>query len=116
MKGFSAVPAFVTAALTSAAVWAVSPWLTGRHEPWDADSPFYVCGLIIAGAVAGVLTPKPIWALYLGAVIGQVAYQALFLRLGPLFPLGVLFLAGYCFVFIAAAAFVGWIRTRLHRV
>lgn len=116
MKGFSAVPAFGTAALTCAAVWALSPWFTGRHEPWDADSPFYVCGLMIAGVVSGALSPKPIWALYLGAVIGQVAYQALFLRLGPLFPLGVLFLAGYCFVFVTAAACVGYIRTRLPRV
>jgi hypothetical protein len=115
MKARSAVPAFSVAALACASVWVVSPWLTGRREPWDVDSPFYVCALLFAGSVAGALTPKPIWALYLGAVAGQLGYQVLFLRLGPLFPLGALFLAGYCLVFLAAAVVVPYIRTRWHR-
>ena len=113
MKSRSAVLAFATAALTCGLIWAASPWVTGRREPWDADSPFYLAGLMIAGAVAGVLTPKPIWALYAGAVAGQLSYQVLFLKVGPLLPLGVLFLAGYCIVFLAAAVLAGYIRTRL---
>jgi hypothetical protein len=114
MKSRAPVLAFATAALTCALVWAASPWLTGRREPWDADFPFYISGLMIAGAVAGTLTPRPIWALYLGAIVGQLSYQVLFLKLGPLFPLGVLFLVGYCFVFLATAVVVGYIRVRLH--
>ena len=113
MKSRSAVLAFATAAITCALVWIASPWFTGRREPWDADSSFYFAGLMIAGAVAGALTPKPIWALYLGAIAGQLSYQLLFLKVGPLLPLGVLFLVGYCFVFLATAVFVGYIRTRL---
>jgi len=116
MKSRSAVLAFTTAALACALVWAASPWLTGRREPWDADFPFYISGLMIAGAVAGALTPKPIWALYLGAIVGQLSYQVLFLKVGPLLPLGVLFLVVYCFVFLATAALVGYIRIRLLRV
>jgi hypothetical protein len=68
---------------------------------------------MIAGAVAGALTPKPIWALYLGAIAGQLSYQVLFLKVGPLLPLGVLFLVGYCLVFLATAVLGGYIRTRL---
>ena len=113
MKSRSARLAFATAALTCALVWAASPWFTGRREPWDADSPFYFAGLMIAGAVAGALTPKPIWALYLGAIAGQLSYQVLFLKVGPLLPLGVLFLVGYCLVFLATAVLGGYIRTRL---
>ena len=112
MKSRSAMLAFATAALTCALVWAVSPWLTGRREPWDAEPPFYFSGLVIAGAVSGALTPRPIWALYLGAIAGQLGYQVLFLRVGPLFPLGAIFLVGYCFVFLAAAVLAGYIRRR----
>ena len=113
MKSGSARLAFATAALTCALVWAASPWFTGRREPWDADPSFYLTGPMIAGAVTGALTPKPIWALYLGAIAGQLSYQLLFLKVGPLLPLGVLFLVGYCFVFLATAVLVGCIRTRL---
>jgi len=68
---------------------------------------------MMAGAVAGALTPKPIWALYLGAIAGQFSYQVLFLKVGPLLPLGVLFLVVYGLVFLAAAILSGYIRTRL---
>jgi hypothetical protein len=104
--------AFATAALTSALVWAASVPFTGRREPWDAESPFYLFGLMLAGAVSGALTPKPLWALYLGAIAGQLSYQLLFLKVGPLLPLGLLFLAGYGLVFLATAAFVSHIRIR----
>ena len=110
MKSRSAMLAFATAAFTCALVWVASPWFTGRREPWDAEPPFYFSGLMIAGAVSGALTPRPIWALYLGAIAGQLGYQVLFLRVGPLFPLGALFLAGYCIVFLIAAVLVGYIR------
>jgi hypothetical protein len=50
---------------------------------------------MLAGAVAGPLTPKPIWALCLGALAGQLSYQVLFLKVGPLLPLSLLFLVGY---------------------
>ena len=107
-----ALLALVIAGVLSAAVWALSPALTGHAEPWDSNGPFYVAALAIAGALAGGLVPKPLWALYLGAVAGQVAYQLLFLRLGPLFPLGLLFLLGYAIVFLAAAALAAFIRLR----
>lgn len=107
-----AVLSFMIAAATSALVWAFSPWLTGHHEPWDADFPFYPVGLLIAGAVAGGLTPKPRWAHYLGSFIGQLSYEAIFLKIGPLFVLGAVFLLGYCLVFLSAASFAGYIRLR----
>ena len=116
MKSRSAMLAFATAALTCALVWVSSPWFTGRREPWDAEHPFYISGLMIAGAVSGALTPKPIWALYLGAIAGQLGYQVLFLPVGPLLPLGTLFLAVYCFIFLAAAALAGYVSSRRQNV
>jgi hypothetical protein len=70
---------------------------------------------MLAGAVSGALTPKPLWALYLGAIAGQLSYQLLFLKVGPLLPLGLLFLAGYGLVFLATAAFFSHLRIRCKR-
>ena len=81
-------PTIVVGAVASTAVWAFSPWLTGHQEPWDAESLFYVVGLIVAGVFAGLLRPRPLWAHYLGAVAGQAAYELVFLAVGPLFVLG----------------------------
>ena len=107
-----ALLAFMVAAVTSALVWAVSPWLTGQREPWDAEFPFYFVALLVAGAVSGALTPRPLWAHYLGSFIGQLSYELIFLRIGPLFVLGAMFLLGYCLVFLAAASLIGYICLR----
>jgi hypothetical protein len=105
----------LVSAIAGALVWALSPWLTGHREPWDADGFFYVGALIVAGSAAGAITPRPLWALYLGALTGQLGYELIFLRLGPLFFLGAAFLLGYSVIFLAAAALAGTIRRRLLR-
>jgi hypothetical protein len=104
---------FLVSAVAGALVWAVSPWLTGQREPWDAGSLFYVVALVFAGALAGLLAPKPLWAHYLGAIVGQLGYELLFLRIGPLFVLGAAFLLGYCIIFVVAAAVAARLRARL---
>jgi len=38
---------------------------------------YYFAGLAVAGAVSGVVVPKHLWAHYLGAVLGQAAYECL---------------------------------------
>ena len=103
----------VVSATAGALVWALSPWLTGHVEPWDADGLYYLGALIVVGSVAGAITPRPLWALYIGALIGQLGYELIFLRLGPLFFLGAAFLLGYAVIFLAAAALAGSIRRRL---
>jgi hypothetical protein len=103
----------VVSAVASASVWALSPLLAGHREPWDADNLFYVVALVVAGSVAGLLAPRPLWAHYLGALVGQLGYEALFLPIGPLFILGAAFLLGYALVFLVAAALAGWVRGRL---
>ncbi len=85
---------------------------TGQAEPWDADGPFYVASLLIAGLGAGGLVPKPLWAHYLGAVVGQLTYEFLFLKVGPLFLLGAVFLLGYSLIFLLGAAIAAHVRFR----
>ena len=104
---------FLVAAVAAVMPWVASPWLTGHREPWDADGLFYIAALVVAGALAGLLAPQPLWAHYLGAFIGQLGYEIIFLRVGPLFILGALFLLGYCVIFVVAAALAGHLRARL---
>jgi hypothetical protein len=107
--------ATLVAAVASALVWAVSPWLVGHYEPWDAGGLFYVAALAVAGALAGLLAPKPLWAHYLGALIGQSCYEVFILGIGPLFVLGAVFLLGYSIVFVVAAGLAIHLRARLQR-
>ena len=101
------------AAALSAAVWVLSPWLVGQREHWDADGQFYALALAASGFLAGLLTPRPAWAHYLGSVLGQAAYEALFLSIGPLFIFGLAVLLAHSGIFVVAAAVAGYARTRL---
>jgi hypothetical protein len=96
----------------AASVWALSPLLTGHREPWDTDGISYVVALAVAGFVAASLAPRPLWAHYVGALVGQLGYAVLLLP-GPLSVLGAAFFLGYSLIFLAAAALAAFARTRL---
>lgn len=103
----------VVATLLGAAIWALSPVLAGYREPWDADGLFFVVALAVTGAVAGAVSPRPLWAHYVGSVVGQLVYQLLFLRIGALFILGALFLLGYSLIFLFGATVASRLRITL---
>jgi hypothetical protein len=105
--------AILVATLASAAIWAMSLVLAGRAEPWDAEFLFYVFSLFAAGLVSGTVVPEPLWAHYIGSLVGQVGYELLFLNIGPLFVLGVVFLLGYSLLFLAGAAVGALVRRKL---
>lgn len=104
--------AFVVSAGMAAAVWALSVPLTGNVEPWDAHGPYYLFALAIAGALSGAVVPRHLPFHYVGAVVGQAAYELAFLKVGALFVLGLVFLAAYSVIFIGAAAIVASLRSR----
>jgi len=95
--------AFILAAIVSAAIWVLSPLVSGQEEPWDAEGFFYIGSLIALGGISGFSLPKPLWAHYSGSVVGQLSYELIFLPLGPLFILGVGFLLGYSLLFLVGA-------------
>ena len=99
-------------AIAGAMIWLLTPVLTSHREPWDVDGSFYIVALLIAGAAAGSITPKPLWAHYSGSFAGQLVYELCFLRVGPLFIIGAAFLLGYCVVFSIAAALAAIVRAR----
>jgi hypothetical protein len=107
-----AAAAFMVSAGLAMAVWALSVPVTGQSEPWDAESPYYFIALAVVGALAGAVVPRPWWAHYAGAMAGQAGYELVFLKLGPLFFLGLVFLAGYSLIFVVAAAFAASFRKR----
>lgn len=102
--------AFIVSAVLGGVVWALSIPITGKSEPWDAGMLYYVVALAVAGAIAGLIVPGRPIAHYLGAIFGQAAYELVFLKLGALFILGLVFLAGYSIVYLAAAAITGSLR------
>jgi hypothetical protein len=112
MKRRAAMTVLVSV-IASASIWALSPVLIGLREPWDTDGNFYVAALFVAGALAGTLSPKPLWAHYVGAIIGQLGYELTILHVGPLFLLGVVFLLAYGVVYLVAAALGGYVRSKI---
>lgn len=109
----SAWKTLTISALASASIWLLTPLLTSHREPWDADGSFYLVALLIAGAVAGAIAPRPLWAHYAGSFAGQLGYELFILRVGPLFLIGAVFLLGYCAVYSMAAGLAALVRGRI---
>lgn len=60
------------AAVCLFAVWAVSPALVDRAEPWDADWPYYSTASLIFGLGVGFAFRRHLLSTYVGAWSGQV--------------------------------------------
>lgn len=97
----SVLRSFLIAALIGAAIWALSQSVTGHVEPWDAGGLYYTVALALGGCLSGLISPKPLWALYVGGVAGQVLYLLVMLPIGPLLPVGLVFLLLWSLVFLA---------------
>ena len=106
----------IISALASVSIWLLTPVLTSHREPWDADGSFYIVALVIAGAVAGALAPKPLWAHYVGSYAGQLGYELIFLHVGPLVVVGAVFLLVYCAVFSMTAALAAVVRRQFVKI
>lgn len=89
-----------------AAIWALSPAMTGHAEPWDSGSLYYVAALALLGLALGAMSTRPLAILLiaLGAWLGQVLHIVLFLPLGPLFVAGLVILAAYLVLPASGAA------------
>lgn len=98
------------ASVLGAIIWTISPFVTGEIEPWDADSPYYVVSLILAGSIVGGLIPKHLWTVFLGVVAGQIIYMFVFIPSGPLLLIGIVFLVGYGLISLIAAIFAARFR------
>ncbi len=101
MSRFWILP-FLIAALAGASIWALSPWIAGQAEPWDAGL-YYSGALLAAGLLSGVAVPKPLWAHYLGGTVGQALYLLLFVPPSPLMAVGLIFLLVWSLLLLVGA-------------
>ncbi len=91
----------IFAAALGAAIWALSSPLVGAAEPWDGPGWYYPTALFIAGLLGAALWPSRFVLAPIGVSIGQIAYVSMFLKAGPLWPIGLLF--GITFLAFAIA-------------
>ena len=100
--------AFLIGLATGAAIWWLSPLITGRREPWDAEGAYYAGSLLGAGLLGGVLLPEHWRWLVAGIFVGQVLVLLGGVvgdpSSGGLWPLGVVFLALYSMLAVLGAA------------
>ena len=108
----SVLRSFLLATLAGAAIWSLSPLLTGHVEPWDAGGLYYTVALALGGGLCGSVSPKHLWPLYAGCVAGQVLYLLGWLPTGPLLPVGLVFVLLCSLVFLAGAYVGSRARTR----
>lgn len=108
----SMLRSILLAALAGAAIWILSPSITGHVEPWDAGGLYYTAALALAGCLCGSIAPKPLWPLYVGSVAGQGLYLLGWLPTGPLLPIGLVFVLLWSLVFLAGAYAGSRARTR----
>lgn len=86
------------------ALWALSPWLTGRAEPWDAERPIWGLSWVPVALVGGLFGRLRGVCLPLGYALGQMLVTArplLHADFGML-ALAWMFIAGYATVAMAA--------------
>ena len=97
-------------AAAGAALWALSPLIANRREPWDAAIPYYWIGLVVAGAWLAWRSRRrsALWPILSGLYLGQLAYGLLALGVGNLLPLGLIALAVYLVPAYAAARIAYW--------
>jgi hypothetical protein len=69
-----AIQVFVASALLGGLVWWASPIVTGKAEPWDANSPFLAASLFLIGLVTAMFHPRAFWVAAAGVCVGQMLY------------------------------------------
>lgn len=99
-----------------AAIWWLSPLITGRLEPWDAGSGYYEGALLGAGILGGLLLPEHSRWFVIGIFVGQVLVLLAGVLKEPssggLWPLGVVFLALYSLLAMVGAMVGSAVRRR----
>ena len=109
---------FLIGLIVGAAIWWLSPLITGRREPWDAGSGYYEGALLGAGVLGGLLLPEHSRWFVAGIFVGQVLVLLGAVLTEPssggLWPLGVVFLALYSLLALLGATLGSGLR-RLRR-
>ena len=110
---------FLIGLVIGAAIWWLSPLITGRREPWDAEGGYYAGSLLGAGVLGGLLLPEHSHWFVAGIFVGQVlVLLGAVLRdpsSGGLWPLGVVFMALYSLLALLGATLGSGVRRLRNR-
>ena len=102
--------ALAGAAISAGFVWFLFSNTNEQIEPWDSQAGPYAACLIFVGLLNGVIFKGPVWAQYVGAVVGQFLAMLVLGQLGALIIIGLLFLMLYTLLFLAGAFFGSALR------
>jgi hypothetical protein len=80
------------------AVWVLSPWLTGKIEPWDADVPVWSLSWLVVAVLGGLTGHVRGACLPLGYALGQMLVTIQSVFIGQFGALGWMFIGGYAAV------------------
>ncbi len=94
----SALLSAALAAGAGAATWWLSPLVSGHAEPWDGSGLYYLGALVFGGALAGLVTNRPLIPVTLGFATGQMAFGLLALPRGPLWVVGLFFIGFFSLI------------------
>lgn len=87
--------------LLGVAIWLFSPWLTGKVEPWDADTPIWLYSWVLVAVSGGLFGHVRGICLPLGYALGQMLVTTKSVFIGEFGALGLMFIGGYAAVAIA---------------
>ncbi|MDT0605255.1 hypothetical protein, partial [Thalassotalea castellviae] len=104
-------------------IWFFSPEITGKIEPWDSGSLYYLISLILIGVVTGLLSTKYfslvyfgcISLVYLAVVLSQILFLNYFLPYPPsqFFGVGVIFICLSGFISLSCNIIVSYIKSNI---
>jgi hypothetical protein len=112
---------FFACATAAWLLWMGADSPPGRHEPWDADNQLpYLLAQGLLGAVFGAIEPTRVWRWPLGVYVGQAiglvhsGLSGAERSVGPLVPLGMMFLLPYTVpACVGAAVGAAYARSRI---
>ncbi|WP_457665226.1 hypothetical protein [Thiolapillus sp.] len=92
----------------------LSPVVLLTEEPWDAEGGgfmIYLTALFASGFVGAKFNQKYFYMVAVGVYLGQIVFHMLFIGGGPLFFIGLVFIAIYSF----SALFGSYLSSLLFR-
>lgn len=91
-------------------IWFLSPYITGKKEPWDSNSLYYISGLFISGLIPAYFCKEKFWLYFIGVYLGQLSYNVILVfndnSIASLFPLGIISLLIFS-LFSLLGSFIG---------
>lgn len=76
-----------------AAILFLSPYVTGKVEPWNSNSYYYSSALFLAGFLILFDKHAKLEIVFIGIMLGQTVFMFSFMSVGPLVGVGLVIMA-----------------------